>query len=78
MIPKCSDDRVTTNRWDSVTLTKLLRADVLRAIWIPDTAHEAVRDLTRSREMAMIDRKKSVNGCCHSYAAVAAGAGRIG
>jgi hypothetical protein len=58
MIPKRSGDRVKTNRRDSVTLVKLLRARELRAIWVPDTVHEAVRDLTRAREMAMIDLKK--------------------
>ena len=36
MIPKRSGDRVKTNRRDSVTLVKLLRAGELRAIWVPD------------------------------------------
>jgi transposase len=58
MIPKRSGDRVKTNRRDSVTLVKLLRAGELRAICVPDTVHEAVRDLTRAREAAMIDLKK--------------------
>jgi transposase len=58
MIPKRSGDRIKTNRRDSVTLVKLLRAGELRAIWVPDTVHEAVRDLTRAREVAMIDLKK--------------------
>ena len=58
MIPKRSGDRVKTNRRDSVTLVKLLRAGELRAIWVPDTVHEAVRDLTRAREVAMIDLRK--------------------
>src|ERR1700747_771609 len=58
MIPKRSGDRVKTNRRDSVTLVKLLRAGELRAIWVPDTVHEAMRDLTRAREVAMIDLKK--------------------
>jgi len=57
MIPKRSGDRVKTNRRDAVTLVKLLRAGELRAIWVPDTVHEAVRDLTRARESAMIDLK---------------------
>jgi transposase len=57
MIPKRCGDRVKTNRRDSVTLVKLLRAGELRAIWVPDTVHEAVRDLTRAREAAMIDLK---------------------
>jgi transposase len=49
MIPKRPGDRVKTNRRDSVTLVKLLRAGELRAIWVPDSIHEAVRDLTRAR-----------------------------
>ena len=57
MIPKRAGDRVKTNRRDSVTLVKLLRAGELRAIWVPDSVHEAVRDLTRARETAMIDLK---------------------
>jgi transposase len=57
MIPKRSGDRVKTNRRDSVTLVKLLRAGELRAIWVPDSVHEAVRDLTRARETAMVDLK---------------------
>jgi transposase len=57
MIPKRSGDRVKTNRRDSVTLVKLLRAGELRAIWVPDSLHEAVRDLTRAREAAMIELK---------------------
>jgi len=57
MIPKRSGDRVKTNRRDSVALVKLLRAGELRAIWVPDSVHEAVRDLTRARETAMVDLK---------------------
>ena len=56
MIPKRSGDRVKTNRRDSVTLGKLLRAGELRVIWVPDTVHGAVRDLTRAREVPMIAR----------------------
>jgi hypothetical protein len=56
MIPKRSGDRVKTSRRDSVTLVKLLRAGELRAIWVPDTVREAVRDLTRAREVAPLPR----------------------
>ena len=56
MIPKRSGNRVKTNRRDSVTSVKLLRAGELRAICVPDTVHEAARDLTRAREAAMIAR----------------------
>jgi len=57
MIPRRSGDRVKTNRRDAITLVKLLRAGELNAIWVPDIVHEAVRDLTRARETAMIDLK---------------------
>lgn len=48
MIPKRSGDRVKTNHRDAVTLGKLLRAGELRAIWVPNSIHEAVRDLARA------------------------------
>jgi transposase len=58
MIPKRSGDRVKTNRRDAVTLVKLLRAGELHTVWVPDAIHEAVRDLTRARETAMLDLKR--------------------
>jgi transposase len=58
MIPKRSGDRVKTNRRDAVMLAKLLRAGELSPIWVPDTVHEAVRDLTRARETAMLDLRQ--------------------
>ena len=55
LIPKKPGDRVKTNRRDAVSLAKLLRADELTAVWVPDRGHEAMRDLTRARETAMMD-----------------------
>jgi len=55
LIPKRPGDRVKTNRRDALSLAKLLRADELTAVWVPDGAHEAMRDLTRARETAMLD-----------------------
>ena len=55
LIPKRPGDRVKTNRRDAVSLAKLLRADELTAVWVPDRGHEAMRDLTRARETAMMD-----------------------
>jgi transposase len=46
---------VKTNRRDAVSLAKLLRANELTAVWVPDRGHEAMRDLTRARETAMLD-----------------------
>ena len=55
LIPKKPGDRVKTNRRDAVSLAKLLRTGELTAVWVPDCRHEAVRDLTRGRETAVID-----------------------
>jgi len=55
LIPKKPGDRVKTNRRDALSLAKLLRADELAAVWVPDARHEAMRDLTRAREAAVND-----------------------
>jgi hypothetical protein len=39
-------------RRDAMMLAKLHRAGELTAIWIPDAAHEAMRDLVRARATA--------------------------
>ena len=48
LIPRRPGDRVKTNRRDSLALARLLRADELTAVWVPDAAHEAVRDVARA------------------------------
>jgi transposase len=55
LTPRKPGDRVKTNRRDAVTLAKLLRADELTAVWVPDAGHEAMRDLTRARETVVVD-----------------------
>ena len=54
MIPKRSGDRVKTDRRDSVALARLHRAGELRAIYIPNATDEAMRDLVRAREDAVV------------------------
>src|SRR3989441_1344902 len=54
MIPKRSGDRVKTDRRDSQMLARLHRAGELRAIYIPDATDEAMRDLVRAREDAVV------------------------
>ena len=49
LIPKKAGDRVKTDRRDSLMLARLHRAGELTAVWVPDGAHEALRDLTRAR-----------------------------
>jgi len=53
LIPVKSGDRVKTDRRDAVMLAKLHRAGELTAVWVPDAAHEAMRDLVRARATAM-------------------------
>ena len=53
VIPVKAGDRVKTDRRDSVMLAKLPRAGELTAVWVPDAAHEAMRDLVRARATAM-------------------------
>src|SRR5256712_1855014 len=54
MVPKRSGDRVKTDRRDSMTLARLHRAGELRAIYVPDDADEAMRDLVRALEDAVV------------------------
>ena len=50
LIPRKAGDRVKTDRRDSLSLARLHRAGELTAVWVPDAAQEALRDLTRARE----------------------------
>jgi transposase len=52
LIPKKPGDRVKTNRRDAAMLARLHRAGELTSVWVPDAAHEAMRDLVRARATA--------------------------
>ena len=54
MIPKRSGDRIKTDRRDSLSLARLHRAGELRAIYVPDATDEAMRDLVRGRDDAVV------------------------
>jgi transposase len=58
LIPRRSGERVKTNRRDAQSLARLLRAGELTAVWVPDETHEAVRDLVRTRGMAVEDYRR--------------------
>ncbi len=45
--------RVKNDRRDALEMARLHRAGDLTAIWVPDEAHEAMRDLVRARIAAM-------------------------
>ena len=55
LVPTKPGDRVKTDRRDATKLARLLRSRELTPVWVPDEAHEALRDLTRAREDARYD-----------------------
>jgi transposase len=59
LIPKRAGDRIKTDHRDGLRLAELSRAGELRAIWIPDPADEAIRDLARAREDAVNARTQA-------------------
>lgn len=58
MIPRRPGDRIKTNRRDAMQLARLLRAGELTEVWVPDEAHEAMRELVRARESAVDDLRR--------------------
>jgi transposase len=61
LIPRRPGEQVKTNRRDALSLARLLRAAELTAVWVPDETHEAVRDLVRTRAMAIEDYRRSTS-----------------
>ena len=53
LIPRKPGDRIKTDRRDAINLAKLHRAGELTSVWVPDQAHEAIRDLVRARLAAV-------------------------
>jgi transposase len=56
MTPIRPGDRVKTDRRDAAKLARLFRAGELTMIHVPTPEEEAVRDLVRAREDALVDR----------------------
>jgi transposase len=53
MIPRKSGDRQKNDERDAALLAVLHRGGLLTAVWVPDAAHEAMRDLIRTRLAAV-------------------------
>src|SRR6201997_4433283 len=67
LIPMKAGDRIKTDRRDAVMLAKLHRAGELTAVWVPDAAHEAMRDLVRARATAgrvLAQARQHLQGFC--------------
>ncbi|RME38828.1 MAG: IS110 family transposase, partial [Deltaproteobacteria bacterium] len=59
-IPRKPGERIKTDRRDAVTLARLLRSGDLTAVYVPHPEDEAMREVTRSRESAVTDRRRLI------------------
>ena len=59
LVPVRPGDRVKTDRRDAKKLARLYRSGDLTPVWVPDEAHEALRDVVRAREAAKRDETRA-------------------
>jgi transposase len=59
LVPVKAGDRVKTDRRDAEKLARSYRSGDLTAVWVPDAAHEALRDVVRAREAAKKDELRA-------------------
>lgn len=59
LVPVKAGDRVKTDRRDAERLARSYRASELTPVWVPDAAHEALRDIVRAREAAKKDQLRA-------------------
>src|SRR5881296_631354 len=59
LVPVKAGDRVKTDRRDAAKLARSHRSGDLTPVWVPDAAHEALRDLVRAREAAKQDQLRA-------------------
>jgi transposase len=59
LVPVKAGDKVKTDRRDAVKLARCYRAGDLTPVWVPTPAHEAIRDLVRTREDAREDQQRA-------------------
>ena len=59
LVPTKAGDRVKTDRRDAAKLARSYRSGDLTPVWVPDEAHEALRDLVRAREDAKQDQTRA-------------------
>jgi transposase len=59
LIPKKPGERIKTDRRDALKLAECYRGGLLTPVWVPDAAHEALRDLVRARAAAKQDESRA-------------------
>jgi transposase len=61
LVPEKAGERVKTDRRDAEKLARCYRAGDLTPVWVPEAAHEALRDLVRARLAAKRDQLRARN-----------------
>ncbi len=64
LVPRRPGDRVKTDRRDCLSLACLDRSGALTPVWVPDPAHEALRDLVRSRAASVRSLRRARQQLC--------------
>lgn len=59
LVPTKAGDKVKTDRRDAIKLAKHYRNGELTPVWVPDAAHEALRDLVRTREDTRAEQQRA-------------------
>lgn len=59
LVPTKAGERVKTDRRDAEKLARSYRGGDLTPVWVPDSKHEAIRDLVRAREAAKEDQLRA-------------------
>ena len=59
LVPSKPGERIKTDRRDAEKLARSYRSGDLTAVWVPDAAHEALRDLVRAREAGKKDQLRA-------------------
>ena len=59
LIPTKPGEKVKTDRRDAEKLAQCYQSGTLTSVWVPDAAHEALRDLVRARAAAKKDESRA-------------------
>jgi transposase len=59
LIPRKPGEKIKTDRRDAEKLAECHQSGTLTSVWVPDAAHEALRDLVRARGAAKKDESRA-------------------
>jgi transposase len=59
LIPRKPGEKIKTDRRDAEKLAQCYQSGTLTPVWVPDAAHEALRDLVRARATAKGDESRA-------------------